>query len=506
MHGVLAVVERDAHLRQSRAAAARHEASSPWGPWRSQGLSRTQVGAGFAGAAAVTALAVGLRRYANRERPIGPGPDTSRRVSIDSIHSIWSSIQSSESDEVQSNVPQKRMVVIPLVSIDYQEVQLGNVQNAGEIRAEDYKARSPATRLAGRYALVLKEFADACINNKRLHLYLPVLSNPVNKWVPFLDSRAFYDAYDVLVYGGVVSASDLLLSNITILAPRSNEIDICRREFGASERTVTYVGGFTNADRPKAPKSHPVPLDGPVVRVVGPQETGEFADAGVMRHASGAAAEYASLKNVTMEEKATRRRIRDEMDSAGLPWSGHKDAVLTDLLALHAGVAKHGISNPDAGVPDARGVVVRVVRDMRLRLPAGFSRENTLARKQFFLYVREDAGKSDADHVASVCAGFDAMIREDVSVAIIFPCVFSFGKGGEGGEGTYNRDRIEAAQGIVKSALQQLVPHNPLGAAYSAYITTAVVVDESEASEASEASGGSDGSERFGGVELYTVP
>jgi hypothetical protein len=398
------------------------------------------------------------------------------------------------------------MVVIPPVSIDSQEFQLGEVQNAGEIRAKDYTARSPATRFAGRYALVLKEFADACINDRRLHLYLPVLSNPEHKWVPFLDSRAFYDAYDVLVYGGVVSASDLLLSNITILVPRSSQIEKCRREFGASARTVTYVGGFTNADRPPAPKSHPVPSDGPVVRVVGPHETGEFADAGVMRHASGAAAEYASLKTVTREEIATKRRIRDEMDSAGLPWSGHKDAVLTDLLALHAGVAKHGISNPDA-----RGVVVRVVRDMRLRLPArrggliGFSRENTL----FFLYVREDAGKSDADHVASVCAGFDAMIREDVSVAIIFPCVFSFGKsgeGGEGGEGTYNRDRIEAAQGFVKLALQQPVPHNPLGAAYSAYITTAVVVDKSEASEASGGSGGSDGSERFGVVELYTVP
>jgi hypothetical protein len=140
-----------------------------------------------------------------------------------------------------------------------------------------------------------------------------------------------------------------------------------------------------------------------------------------------------------------------------------------------------------------REVVVRVVRDQRL--PArrggllGFFSAKTLVSTQLFLFAREDADDTAA-HVASVCAGFDAMIREGVSVAIINPGIF-FPNGA-----SFTKENVESAQGIVKRALGELVPHGD-AATYSAYITTALVYDEAADERASES---------FGGVELYTVP
>ncbi len=137
---------------------------------------------------------------------------------------------------------------------------------------------------------------------------------------------------------------------------------------------------------------------------------------------------------------------------------------------------------------------MRVGRDARWSARRGglfgFFSANTLAASLFYLFAREDA--DDTAHVASVCAGFDAMIREGVSVAIINPGIFFRGA-------SFTKENVEFAQGIVKRALGELVPHGQHGATatYSAYITTALVFDEAADERASES---------FGGVELYTVP
>jgi hypothetical protein len=141
-----------------------------------------------------------------------------------------------------------------------------------------------------------------------------------------------------------------------------------------------------------------------------------------------------------------------------------------------------------------REVVVRVARDRPLRARRGgfygfFSaREETLAAKLFILYARQT--DVFASHVASVCAGFDAMIREGVSSAVISPSIF-FPNGA-----SFTNEPVKFAQGIVKRALDELVPHGA-GAKYSAYISAAFVADDRADESASES---------FGGVELYTVP
>jgi len=483
--GVLAVVERDAHLRQSRAAAARHEASSPWSPWRSQGLSRTQVGAGFAGAAAVTALAVGLRRYVFRDRPIGP-EDLSRRVAVEAPGLVAASVYVRSTSDIQSKghkVPASRVVVMPVTPTTSESKNLPEVHNAGEIIrlvASRQHGESNLTRLAERYAWVLKEFADRCGAREQLHLYLPLLSkgSNTNPRVPYLDSRAFYDAYDVLVYGGVVNPADLALRNITILPRDDSEVEVCRQEFRESEYGVTYVGGFTIHDPPPSRGTQVQPV--PVVGVVREADIRKFAGAGFMMHASATSDEYASLTSETRDKNQAISDFKTSMACFGLSYMKYYDHNRTDLLALPALLCATGAT----GVTP-REVVVRVVRDAH---DVGFfsAGEKPLIAKLFFLYVREDA----PDHVASVCAGFDAMIREGVSRAITSPKIFF--RNGE----RITEEKVKLAQGIVKSALEQTVPSS-LGTTYSSYITAAFVLDSEAAAERVS---------NFGGVELYTVP
>jgi hypothetical protein len=497
--GVLAVVERD-QMRRNRAAGA--QARRQGGPW----LSRTQVGAGLAAVAAVTALA-GLK-YAYRDRPI---ERSSRRVAVEALGVVAGSVHvpagvRAPTGDIQSkvpNVPVGRVVVMPVTLTQSESIYLPKVHNAGamiRLVASLQNGRSPHTRLVEVYARALKEFADQCSTSqtKLLHLYLPLLSDgSTNQRVRHSDSRAFYDAYDILVYGGVVDPANLQLSNITILPRDDAQVDECRREFLESASAVTYVGGFTSTDPPDQPpqidnqkgaKVRPVS-----VGVVSTAGIWKFSGAGLMMHASEVVEEYKRLKSDTQAEQNVKSDFRAYMARFGLYCFEYYDHNRTDLLALPAlltgvtGVT--GVTSVTGVTP--REVVVRVVRDLRWSARRGglfgFFSANTLVANRFYLYVRP--GADDTAHVASVCAGFDAMIREGVSVAIIGPSIFFRGA-------SFTKENVEFAQGIVKRALGELVPHGDT-ATYSSYIAAAFVYDEAADERATES---------FGGVELYTVP
>ena len=336
-------------------------------------------------------------------------------MAVEALGLVAGSVRAGSTSDIQSKG--HRVVVIPVNVTDSERRYLQEVHNAGDIIrlvASKQHGRSNLTRLAERYARVLKEFADQCGASGQLHLYLPLLSE-VSKATPrvrHLDSRAFYDAYDVLVYGGVVDPAHLVLRHITILPRDDTEVEVYRQEFRESEYGVTYVGGFTEtAPAPSAPVSQ----QGPVVRAVREADIWMFPGAGHMMHASATSEKYASLKSETMDENQAISDFQASMACFGLSYMAYYDHNRTDLLALPALLTSATMTSVDP-----REVVVRVVRDALGDLGLfGFfpAREKKLIAKLFFLCVREDA----PDHVASVCAGFDAMIREGVSRAIISP-------------------------------------------------------------------------------------
>jgi len=182
----------------------------------------------------------------------------------------------------------------------------------------------------------------------------------------------------------------------------------------------------------------------------------------------------------------TRTIVQCKLRSNTLTWDGHRN-----LFGLRPRPSRQGRKRNRDG--NGRRVVRGMVGGRRRE-------ERVLASERARRLLRKQAWVRRADYArgrrvyrlrdpASVCAGFDATIREGVSRAIISPKIFF--RNGE----MITKDKVARAQSIVKLALEQTVPSS-LGATYSQYIAAFVFDSDAAAGRGSS----------FGGVELYTVP
>lgn len=335
---------------------------------------------------------------------------------------------------------------------------------------------------------------------------------------PSSGARAFYDAYDAVVQDGGFDPAPLLAS-ILICVP-AKWVQRHTAAFRAAERVVTYGRGFTGADPPPSTDRvhakvtlHEAGSDflyvphsvAELCELVGhvtttPAGSGATPNAsevvvGIMMDASGCiVSESPRGRENGFVESWLRAECPDEqkqgefLKSAGLPdrsWFNHRSdrESLLSLLAPASG----------SGTTDASACVVRVVRHASMKTTGeghGVKRA-TCTVTLFFVYAppapKEPGSAHYAHYVASVKAGFDAMIREGVSVAVI--------------DLRMQPLSYWATPDIVSAALRASVPFGSFGssgsaiglATYADYIPTVAVVGYA-----------SNWKQGFGRLELYT--
>lgn len=455
--GVLAVAERHDQRRQLRAQTWRE---------RSEGFLRLGLtpGAIAAGGVVMSSLALGL--YAGRKWAVGGvAPATSRTLTI------------------------------RLLDKDDQ----AKVGSAAECAAPEYTTQpnySYILRLATILAVHIRGGATHHVKH-----YVTVKTQ-----FPGV-ARRFYDTYDAVAQHVGVSAGDAPLGRIRICVPKGLEREYTAA-FRAAERVVTYWLGFTGDDPPPSMENAQpkvtlhgagfdllrFPYEGPdicqfVSAVASPSgSAGSGANqvsdvatpvVGIMVDATAGILDGVYGRNRFVESWLRAERPgeltdtdSDFLSAAGLPqrqpWP-HAASYLLEILRTVSG----------AETTDENARVVRVVRNASIKTkPAHGMKSATCTVMLFFVFAgdaptgKTPDGVAEAHHVASVKAGFDAMIREGVSVAAIdlrMRDVHFFSRGG----GMMNRTSI------VKKALGGVVSGSPNSATYADYIPTVAVDGES---------------------------
>lgn len=330
-------------------------------------------------------------------------------------------------------------------------------------------------------------------------------------------ARIFYDTYDSVVQDVPVPTGDAPLKRTTIRVPNGFEREYTN-VFRAAERVVTYWRGFTSADRPPNTVHAKVTLqergsgffhfsrEGPGIckfaidvaenvatQRVSPSGSGSGSGAkqvsnpaasvvGIMIDASGGIFRSPVSRNEFVESWLRAERPAelksnesDFLKSAGLPQcAGNADPTITNPLEFLRIV--RGVTI------DANARAVRVVRHAKLKTKLAYGmKQETCTATLFFVFATDAPADSTGrdvvveHHVASVKAGFDAMIREGVSVAAIdleMP--------------------DQSRSDIVKKALGAIVVPGSSGssdnpatapATYAHYIPTVAVVDFAQTSK-----------------------
>ena len=466
MHGagVLAVAER--HDQRSRLRAQ---------TWRERGEGLGLRPGALAASAVALSFALGGGMYAWRKRAAGRVvPPTGRTVTIGLL---------SEEREAQVDKMKKQNAITE--KTDQKEAYLRRLYGSLEKTLRDQSVQLEVNI----YCTVKSRFPE--------------------------QARMIYDTYDAVAQNVGVAAGDAPLKRTTIRVPKGLKREYTSA-FLAAERVVTYWRGFTEADPPPGVGHvhakvtlHKAVSEFLYFSRVGPEickfvsavaktkkgsasvsAPGSGSDSGATQNlaaplvgimidaSAGILAErYGRDGFVESWLRAERPGELNENNSgflsaAGIPQRPAWPDFASNLLRLFSTVS-------GAATTDANARVVRVVRHAKLKTKLAYGMNPATCTVMFFFVFAgpEPTGVTPDDvaqahHVASVKAGFDAMIREGVSVAAIdlrMHDVHYFSRGG----GTMN------TTSIVKTALGGIVPGSVsatgLGRTYADYIPTVAV-------------------------------
>ena len=468
MHGagVLAVAER--HDQRSRLRAQ---------TWRERGEGLGLRPGALAASAVALSFALGGGMYAWRKRAAG-------RVVP----------------------PTGRTVTIGLLS-EEREAEVDKVKKPNAITEKTDKKEAYLRRL---YGSLEKTLRDQSVQLE-VNIYCTVKSRFPEQ------ARMIYDTYDAVAQNVGVAAGDAPLKRTTIRVPKGWKREYTNA-FRAAERVITYWRGFTEADPPPGVEHvyakvtlHKADSEFLHFSRVGPEIckfVSDVASASVSASGSGSGSAgsgatqnlAAPLVGIMIDAsagiltvphgrrgfveswlRAERPNELNENNSgflelAGIPQRPAWPDFASNLLGLFSTVS-------GAATTDANARVVRVVRHAKLKTKLAYGMNPATCTVMLFFVFAGPAPTEEtpddvaqAHHVASVKAGFDAMIREGVSVAAIDLKMrdVHFNSRGRGAMNTTS---------IVKTALGGIVPGSVpatgRGRTYADYIPTVAVEGES---------------------------